>query len=130
MLSDAFHQAQLKVVGARHEQACGYMAYGYARSTGRPGVFSVVPGPGVLNAGAALLTAFGANEPELCLTGHVPAVVLGKGRGHAREMADMHATLKRLVHWAGRTASHANVPASVCRALQDTVSGAPGPRCP
>jgi len=45
-LFDAFQQAQLKVIGARHEQACGYMAYGYARSTGRPGVFSVVPGPG------------------------------------------------------------------------------------
>ena len=37
-LFDAFQQAQLKVIGARHEQACGYMAYGYARSTGRPGV--------------------------------------------------------------------------------------------
>ena len=52
-LFDAFHQAQLKVIGARHEQACGYMAFGYARSSGRPGVFSVVPGPGVLNASAA-----------------------------------------------------------------------------
>ena len=49
-LFDAFHQAQLKVIGARHEQACGYMAFGYARASGRPGVFSVVPGPGVLNA--------------------------------------------------------------------------------
>src|SRR5450755_5121616 len=65
-LFDAFQQAQLKVIGARHEQACGYMAYGYARSSGKPGVFSVVPGPGVLNAGAALLTAFGSNEPVLC----------------------------------------------------------------
>ena len=71
-LFDAFHQAQLKVIGARHEQACGYMAYGYARSSGRPGVFTVVPGPGVLNAGAAMLTAFGSNEPVLCLTGQVP----------------------------------------------------------
>src|SRR5262249_20288508 len=50
-LFDAFHQAQLRVIGARHEQACGYMAFGYARSSGKPGVFSVVPGPGVLNAG-------------------------------------------------------------------------------
>jgi acetolactate synthase I/II/III large subunit len=52
-LFDAFHQAQLKVIGARHEQACGYMAFGYARSSGKVGVFSVVPGPGVLNAGTA-----------------------------------------------------------------------------
>ena len=87
-LFDAFHQAQLKVIGARHEQACGYMAYGYARASGRPGVFSVVPGPGVLNAGAALLTAFGSNEPVLCLTGQVPTAFLGKGRGHLHEMPD------------------------------------------
>ena len=93
-LFDAFHQAQLKVIGARHEQACGYMAFGYARSSGRPGVFSVVPGPGVLNAGAALLTAFGCNEPVLCLTGQVPTQFLGKGRGHLHEMPDQIATLR------------------------------------
>src|SRR6201992_3590872 len=77
-LFDAFHQAQLKVIGARHEQACAYMAFGYARSTGKPGVFSVVPGPGVLNASAAMLTAFGGNEPVLCLTGQVPTQFLDK----------------------------------------------------
>src|SRR3982075_4552659 len=48
-LFDAFHQAQLKVIGARHEQACGYMAYGYARSTGKPGGVTGGPGPRVLN---------------------------------------------------------------------------------
>ena len=95
-LFDAFHQAQLKVIGARHEQACGYMAYGYARSSGKVGVFSVVPGPGVLNAGAALLTAFGSNEPVLCLTGQVPMAFLGKGRGHLHEMPDQLATLQDL----------------------------------
>src|ERR1700744_574297 len=71
-LFDAFHQAQLKVIGARHEQACGYMACGHARPAGAPGVFRVGPGPGFLNGGAALLTAFGWNEPVLCLTGQVP----------------------------------------------------------
>jgi len=101
-LFDAFQQAQLKVIGARHEQACGYMAYGYARSSGRPGVFSVVPGPGVLNAGAALLTAFGCNEPVLCLTGQVPTAFLGKGRGHLHEMPDQLATLRTFVKWAER----------------------------
>src|SRR5260370_39533579 len=50
-LFDAFQQAQLKVIGARHGQACGYMGYCYAPSTGSASVFSVGPGPGVLNAG-------------------------------------------------------------------------------
>ena len=53
-LFDAFHQAQLKVIGARHEQACAYMAYGYARSSGKPGaIFGQGPRPFARNAGSA-----------------------------------------------------------------------------
>jgi acetolactate synthase-1/2/3 large subunit len=126
-LFDAFHQAQLKVIGARHEQACGYMAYGYARSTGRPGVFSVVPGPGVLNAGAALLTAFGSNEPVLCLTGQVPTPFLGKGRGHLHEMPDQLATLRTFVKWAERIEYPDAAPTLVSRAFQEMLSGRRGP---
>src|SRR3979411_2130644 len=126
-LFDAFQQAQLKVIGARHEQACGYMAYGYARSSGKPGVFSVVPGPGVLNAGAALLTAFGSNEPVLCLTGQVPTAFLGKGRGHLHEMPDQLATLRTFVKWADRIEYPDDAPAKVSRAFQEMLSGRRGP---
>ena len=126
-LFDAFHQAQLKVIGARHEQACGYMAFGYARSSGKPGVFSVVPGPGVLNAGAALLTAFGCNEPVLCLTGQVPTAFLGKGRGHLHEMPDQLATLRTFVKWADRIEYPDAAPALVARASQEMLSGRRGP---
>jgi len=126
-LFDAFQQARLKVIGARHEQACGYMAFGYARSTGRPGVFSVVPGPGVLNAGAALLTAFGSNEPVLCLTGQVPTAFLGKGRGHLHEMPDQLATLRTFVKWAERIEYPGAAPAVVSRAFQEMLSGRRGP---
>lgn len=126
-LFDAFHQAQLKVIGARHEQACGYMAFGYARSSGRPGVFSVVPGPGVLNASAALLTAFGCNEPVLCVTGQVPTQFLGKGRGHLHEMPDQLATLRTYVKWADRIEYPGNAPTVVARAFQEMMSGRRGP---
>ncbi len=126
-LFDAFQQAQLRVIGARHEQACGYMAYGYARATGKPGVFSVVPGPGVLNAGAALLTAYGSNEPVLCLTGQVPTAFLGKGRGHLHEMPDQLATLRTFVKWAERIEYPADAPALVARAFQEMLSGRRGP---
>src|SRR3974390_1518051 len=126
-LFDAFQQAQLKVIGARHEQACGYMAYGYARSSGRPGVFSVVPGPGVLNAGAAMLTALGSNEPVLCLTGQVPTQFLGKGRGHLHEMPDQLATLRTFVKWAERIEYPGVAPTLVSRAFQEMLSGRRGP---
>ncbi len=126
-LFDGFHQAQLKVIGARHEQACGYMAFGYARSSGRPGVFSVVPGPGVLNASAALLTALGCNEPVLCLTGQVPTNFLGRGRGHLHEMPDQLATLRTFVKWADRIEYPDAAPAMVSRAFQEMLSGRRGP---
>ncbi|CAN5532782.1 thiamine pyrophosphate-binding protein [soil metagenome] len=126
-LFDAFHQAQLKVIGARHEQACGYMAFGYARASGKPGVFSVVPGPGVLNAGAAMLTAFGCNEPVLCLTGQVPSDYLGKGRGHLHEMPDQLGTLRTFVKWADRIDYPDAAPTKVSRAFQEMMSGRRGP---
>src|ERR1700757_4100613 len=126
-LFEAFHPAQLKVIGAGQEQACGYMAFGDARSRGRPGVFSVVPGPGVLNASAALLTAFGCNEPVLCVTGQVPTQFLGKGRGHLHEMPDQLATLRTYVKWADRIEYPGNAPTVVARAFQEMTSGRRGP---
>ncbi len=128
-LFDAFKQAEpkLKVIGTRHEQACGYMAFGYARSSGKPGVFSVVPGPGVLNASAAMLTALGCNEPVLCVTGQVPTSFLGKGRGHLHEMPDQLATLRSILKWAERMKTPAAAPAIVARAFQEMMSGRRGP---
>ena len=57
------HANRVRTVSCRHEQGAGYMAFGYAKSTGRPGVYCVVPGPGVLNATAALSTAWACNTP-------------------------------------------------------------------
>ena len=41
------------------------MALGAALATGRPQAYTVVPGPGLLNSAAALLTAYGMNAPVL-----------------------------------------------------------------
>lgn len=128
-LFDALQRAQdtIRVVGARHEQTCAYMAFGYARSTGRPSVFSVVPGPGMLNAGAGLLTAFGCNEPILMLTGQVPNAFLGKGRGHLHEMPNQLATMRGFVKWADRVNSPAEARSGVARAFREMLSGRQGP---
>src|SRR4051812_40535221 len=125
-LFDAFHQAQLKVIGARHEQACGYMAFGYARSTGRPGVFAVVPGPGILNTSAALCTAHGCCAPVLCITGQVPTAFLDRGRGHLHELPDQLATLRSLTKWAARIERPADAPAIMNEAFRQMLSGRPG----
>jgi acetolactate synthase-1/2/3 large subunit len=128
-LFDALYRAapSIRVIGARHEQGCSYMAFGYARSTGQPAVFTVVPGPGMLNASAGLLTAFGGNEPVLMLTGQVPSSYLDRGRGHLHEMPDQLATMRSFVKWAERIDHPALAPRRVAEAFQQMRSGRPGP---
>src|SRR6187551_1242601 len=96
-LFDALHATGIQLIVPRHEQAAAYMAMGYAKSTGRTGAFTVVPGPGVLNTAAALCTAMGNCSPVVCLTGQVPSQFLGKGRGHLHELADQAGTLRTLI---------------------------------
>ncbi len=103
------------------------MAFGYARATGRPSAFTVVPGPGVLNAGAAALTAFGCNEEVLCLTGQVPTDFLDRGSGHLHEMPNQLATLRSIYKQAARVESPNEVSLSVALAFQAMHAGRPGP---
>lgn len=126
---DALNRAssQIRTVGTRHEQAAAYMAFGYAKSTGRPGVYSVVPGPGVLNTTAALCTAWGANAPVLCVTGQIPNEALGKRRGHLHELPDQLKTLSSLSKWSVRIERTADVPEIINEAFRVMTSGRPGP---
>ncbi len=117
----------IRTYGARHEQTCGYMAFGYARASGRPGIYAVVPGPGVLNTTAALATALGCCAPVLCITGQVPSAFLGRGRGHLHEIPDQLATLRGVTKWAQRIERVADVPEVVAEAFRQMLSGRPGP---
>src|SRR3546814_19505407 len=67
------HGNELRVLNARHEQGTAYMAFGWAQSTGRIGAYAVVPGPGLLNTGAALATTYGCGAKVPPLTGQIPA---------------------------------------------------------
>ncbi|HET7490262.1 MAG TPA: thiamine pyrophosphate-binding protein, partial [Bradyrhizobium sp.] len=83
-LFDALQRAgdYLRVIHTRHEQGAAYMALGAALATGKPQAYSVVPGPGLLNSAAALLTAYGMNAPVLAIIGQIPAAAIGKSHGH------------------------------------------------
>ncbi len=128
-LFDALYGAKDKIrtVVTRHEQAAAYMAFGHAQSTGRPSAYSVVPGPGVLNTGAALVTAYATNQPVLCVTGQVPSAFLGSGRGHLHEIPDQLATLRSITKWAAHIERTEDAPAAVDGAFRAMLSGRPGP---
>ena len=84
----------------RHEQGAAYMALGAALATGKPQACAVVPGPGLLNASAALLTAYSMNAPVLALVGQIPDVDIGRALGHLHEINDQAGIIARLVDHA------------------------------
>lgn len=126
---DAMHNAgdTLRLFGTRHEQGAAYMAFGYARSTGKPGVYTVVPGPGVLNTTAALCSAYATNAPVFCLTGQIPSEAIGKGIGYLHELPDQLATLRTLSKWSDRAMTPESAPGLVNEGFTRMLSGRPRP---
>jgi acetolactate synthase-1/2/3 large subunit len=122
----AKNRDRIRTIGARHEQACAYMAFGYARASGKPGVFAVVPGPGILNASAALLTANSSNVRVLGLTGDIPAQARGRERGALHELRDQLAILRSLTKWADQVEHPSQASLLVARAFQEMSSGRQG----
>lgn len=124
-LYDAFYERgnNLKVWHTRHEQGAAFMAMGYAQATGRTGVFAIVPGPGLLNAMTAVITANSANQPVLGITGQIPSHQIGMNYGIAHEVKDQLAMSRGVVDWAERANAPADVPALLDAAFTHCHSG-------
>ena len=117
------HGNTIRVIHTRHEQGAAYMAYGYAASTGRVGAFIVVPGPGLLNATAALATGYACNAPMLCICGQIPSSAIGRGFGLLHEIPDQLGVVERLTKYAARASHPSEVPRVVQGAFAALASG-------
>lgn len=104
----------VRVIHTRHEQGAAYMAFGYAAATGKVGTCAVVPGPGLLNAMAALSTAYACNAPVLCVSGQIPSAMIGRGVGLLHEIPDQLTMIRSVTKWAAR-ADHPNQAPDVIR---------------
>ncbi|MGD9799846.1 MAG: thiamine pyrophosphate-dependent enzyme [Parvularculaceae bacterium] len=126
---DAMQRAgdSVRYVGSRHEQGAAYMAFGYAKSTGKVGVYTVVPGPGVLNTTAAMCSAYANSSPVLCVTGQIPSHAIGRGVGELHELPDQLATLRSLTKWAERINHPTEVASVVNTAFKQMTVGRPRP---
>jgi acetolactate synthase-1/2/3 large subunit len=124
----AFRAAEkFRVIHPRHEQTAAYMALGAALVTGKPQAFAVVPGPGILNASAALLTAYGMNAPVIAIAGQIPSFAIDRGFGHLHEIHDQLGLLCHITKHAARIRAPHEAPALVTEAVHAVTSGKPGP---
>ncbi len=126
---DALFKAgdKIRVVHTRHEQGAAYMALGAALATDKPQAYAVVPGPGLLNTGAALLTAYSMNAPVLAIVGQIPDNDIGRCLGHLHEINDQAGIVARLVDHSALVRDPAAAPKIVAAAMQAMRAGRPGP---
>ena len=128
-LFDSIHRSDgaIRMIHSRHEQGAAYMAFGYAQTMQKPGIYTVVPGPGLLNTTAALSTAWACNSPVLAISGQVHLDGIDSGYGHLHEIPDQLGLISHLTKWAQRIESPEATPDIMRRAFEELLSGRPRP---
>ncbi|MDQ2066104.1 5-guanidino-2-oxopentanoate decarboxylase [Xinfangfangia sp. CPCC 101601] len=117
---------QIRHVTPRHEQGAGFMADGYARVTGKPGVAFVITGPGILNTLTAMGQAKADSIPMLVISGVNRRSSLGKGLGLLHELPDQAAMVRPLCH-SERIEDPADLGPALDRAFAAMFGPRPGP---
>jgi acetolactate synthase-1/2/3 large subunit len=113
----------IRLIANRHEQGAGYMADGYARASGRPGVLVTVSGPGATNALSPLGQAFADSSPVLLLASQVSSRSLDRDAEDFHQLRDALKVLQSVTKWQGRARAVAAIPDLVHAAFRQLRAG-------
>jgi 5-guanidino-2-oxopentanoate decarboxylase len=106
----------IRHVQCRNEQGASLMADGYARATGRPGVLTIIGGPGVTNAATGIAQAYCDSQPMLVLSGATPTLTHGKGWGAIHELNDQAAVTAGFTAFSAMVRYPEEIPEFMARA--------------
>ena len=120
-------EPSIRMITTRHEQATTYMADGYARASGKPGVALVVPGAGLYNAASGLTNAYSRSSPVLLIAGQIPRAAIGKNLGAVHEIADQPGAVRSVTKWQRQASRPREVPDAVFEAFRQMRTGRPRP---
>ena len=111
----------------RHEQGAAFMADGYARMTGRPGVCLLITGPGLVNAATGVAQARAESSPMLVISSVNKRDSLDKHRGHLHELPDQGAFAKTVFKESFRVMEPSQLNRIFAAAWDLTTKARPGP---
>ncbi|MGH2346289.1 MAG: thiamine pyrophosphate-binding protein [Chloroflexota bacterium] len=117
----------IRNVTARHEGGAGYMADGYARASGKPGVVLTVTGPGAANVLTAVGGAYNDSSPLLVISSQIPREYLGKGLGFLHEMRDQRGAFDAVTDWTARVTNAREIGPTIDAAMAHLAHGRPTP---
>jgi len=119
--------SSIRHIQPRNEMGGGFMADGYARASGRPGVCIVISGPGVTNLATPLAQAYADSVPMLVISSSPPSDTLGKGWGMLHEISDQAAVTEPITGFTAAAKSPAEIPDLIGRAFASFATERPRP---
>ena len=120
-------QSAIVHILARHEQGAAFMADGYARSSGYPGVVVVTTGPGATNTLTPLVESYAGSIPVLVLMSDIPSALIGREVGALHEVPNQIDCFRPVCRWAETIQDGAAIPGAVQGAFHLLRTGRPGP---
>jgi len=120
-------ETEIRHVTSRHEQSAVFMADGYARSTGQPGVACLITGPGIANGATAIAEAYSDSVPILVLTTQIERELAGQGKRRSHELFDQQSLLRGLTPNVARANSGQDAVAAIDAAFEAFSASRPVP---
>ena len=125
-LYDAIREERgLRHILARHEQGAGFMADGYARVSGRPGVVCTITGPGVTNVATPMADAYADSIPLLVISTSLPRASKGHFRGELHGLKNQFGMMEALAGWTRAIEYVEEIPCALQDAFRIMRSGRP-----
>src|SRR5690348_14701794 len=123
----ALPRSRIKHILVRHEQGAGFMADGYARATGKPGVCFTITGPGLTNILTPMGQAWSDSSPVLVISSALDIADSAQGRGRLHEMIDQHGAASTVTSLAMRALTPKDVRDGIAQAFANFASRRPRP---
>ena len=118
---------RIRHVTPRHEQGAGFMADGYARVSGKPGVCFIITGPGMTNILTAMGQAYGDSIPMLVISSVNRTEQLGMGQGRLHELRSQQAVVAGVAAFSHTVLHPSQLPEVLARAFALFAAARPRP---
>jgi acetolactate synthase-1/2/3 large subunit len=122
-----FAHRELRHIAVRHEQTAAYMADGYSRVTGRPGVCITTTGPGAANTATAMGTSYFDSVPVLNVMSQIPSDLVDRDKGALHEPKDQLGLFRAVTKWNARAGGIEDIPAVLHEAFRTMLVERPRP---
>lgn len=119
-------EAGITHVLARHEQGAGFMADGYARASGKPGVAYVITGPGLCNIMTPMGQAYSDSVPMLVISSCLDETAARRGQLH--QMKDQRAAAETVCDWSQEARTPQAAYTLINRAFEEMQNTRPRPK--